>query len=88
MTERHHFPSRVAMAWAGIMMYGRIDRNFFYTGSVTAQRFRDKVLEPYVRFSRDAVGPDFLFMDNNAPCHRSTLIDDFLEPHVVACEIP
>ncbi|GFX93799.1 transposable element Tcb1 transposase [Trichonephila clavipes] len=79
MTERHHFPSRGVMVWAGIMMDGHTDLHFFDTGSVTAQRYRDEVLEPYVRLFRGAVGPDFIFMDDNVPCHRAVLIDDFLE---------
>ncbi|GFW09561.1 transposable element Tcb2 transposase [Trichonephila clavipes] len=48
ITERHHFPSRGVMVWTGIMMDGRTDLHFFDTGSVTAQRYRDEVLEPYV----------------------------------------
>ncbi|GFV33713.1 transposable element Tcb2 transposase [Trichonephila clavipes] len=43
-----HFPSRGAMVWTGIMMDGRTDLHFFDTGSVTAQRYRDEVLEPYI----------------------------------------
>ncbi|GFV38909.1 transposable element Tc3 transposase [Trichonephila clavipes] len=58
------------------MMDGRTDLHFFDTGSVTAQRYRDGVLDPYVR---DAVGSDFIFMDDNVPYHRAVLIDDFLE---------
>ncbi|GFX09588.1 transposable element Tc3 transposase [Trichonephila clavipes] len=79
ITERHHFPSRGVMVWAGIMMNFRTDLQFFDTGSVTAQRNRDEVLEPYVRLFRGAVGLDIIFMDDNAPCHRAVLIDDFLE---------
>ncbi|GFV69189.1 transposable element Tcb2 transposase [Trichonephila clavipes] len=79
ITERHHFPSRGVMVWAGMMMDGRTDLHFFDTGSVTAQRYRDEVLKPYVRLFQGAVGPDFMFMDDNAPCHRSVLFDDFLE---------
>ncbi|GFT33635.1 transposable element Tcb2 transposase [Trichonephila clavipes] len=67
------------MVWAVIIMDGRTDLHFFDTGSVTAQRYRDEVLEPYVHLLRGAVGPDFIFMDDNAPCHRAVLIDDFLE---------
>ncbi|GFV69833.1 transposable element Tcb2 transposase [Trichonephila clavipes] len=67
------------MVWAGIMMDGRTDYHFFDTGSVTDQRYRDEVLQPYARLFRGAVGPDFIFMDDNAPCHRAVLIDDFLE---------
>ncbi|GFU21879.1 transposable element Tcb2 transposase [Trichonephila clavipes] len=79
ITEKHHFPSRGVMVWAGIMMDGRIDLDFFDTGSMTAQRYRDENLEPYVHLFRGAVGPDFIFMDDSVPCHRVVLIDDFLE---------
>ncbi|KFM74528.1 Transposable element Tc3 transposase, partial [Stegodyphus mimosarum] len=67
------------MVWAGMMMDGRTDLHFFGTGSVTGQRYRDEVLEPYVRLFQGAVGPDFIFMDDNAPCHRAVLVEDFLE---------
>ncbi|GFY18583.1 transposable element Tcb2 transposase [Trichonephila clavipes] len=79
ITERHHFPSRGVMVWAGIMMDGQTDLHFIDTGSVTAQRYIDEVLEPYVRLFRGALSPDFIFMDDNASCHRAVLIDDFFE---------
>ncbi|GFX32887.1 transposable element Tcb2 transposase [Trichonephila clavipes] len=79
ITERHHFPLREVMVWTSIMMDGHRDLHFYYTGSVTAQRYRDEVLEPYFRLFRGAVGPDFIFMDDNEPCLRAVLIYDFLE---------
>ncbi|GFU83579.1 transposable element Tc3 transposase [Trichonephila clavipes] len=41
--------------------------------------FPSRGVMPYVRLFRGVVGPDFIFMDDNAPCHREVLIDDFLE---------
>lgn len=67
------------MVWAGIMMDGRTELHFFDTWSVTGQRYRDEVLEPYVRLFRGAVGPNFIFMDDNAACHRAVMVYDFLE---------
>ncbi|GFU19276.1 transposable element Tc3 transposase [Trichonephila clavipes] len=61
------------------MMDCRTDLHFFDTGPVTAQRYRDEVLDSYVRLFLGAVSPDFLFMDDNVPCHRAVLIDDFFE---------
>ncbi|GFU99700.1 transposable element Tc3 transposase [Trichonephila clavipes] len=58
---------------------GRTGLHFFDTGSVSAQRYIDDVLEPYVCLFRGAVSPDFIFMNDNAPCHRAVLIDDLLE---------
>ncbi|GFX35830.1 transposable element Tcb2 transposase [Trichonephila clavipes] len=79
ITERHHFPSRGVMVWAGIMIDCRTDLHVFDAGSVTAQRYRDEVLESYVRLFRGAVGLDSILMNDNAPCHLAVLIDDFLE---------
>ncbi|GFU29820.1 transposable element Tcb2 transposase [Trichonephila clavipes] len=71
--------SRGVMVWAGIMMDGLTDLHFFDTVSVTSQRYRDEVFEPYVCFFRGAIDPDFIFMDDNAPYHRAVLIDNLLE---------
>ncbi|GFV47698.1 transposable element Tcb2 transposase [Trichonephila clavipes] len=79
ITERHQFPSRGVMVWTSIMMDARTDFHFFNTGYVTAQRYRDEVLEPYILLFRGAVSPDFISMDDNAPCQRAVLVDDFLE---------
>ena len=75
--EKHYFPSAGVMVWAGIMLDGRTDLHIFETGSVTGIRY--KVLEPYVHLFRSAVGPDFIFMDDNAPSHRAGLVDDFIQ---------
>ncbi|GFU24255.1 transposable element Tcb2 transposase [Trichonephila clavipes] len=69
ITKTHHFPLRGVMVWTVILMDGRIYLHFFDTGSVTAQRYRDEVLEPYVHLFRGAGGPDIIFMDDNVPCH-------------------
>ncbi|KFM77065.1 Transposable element Tc1 transposase, partial [Stegodyphus mimosarum] len=73
------------MVRAGIMMDGRTDLHFFDTVSVTSLRYRDEALEPYFRLFRGAVGSDFIFMDDNAPCHRVVLVDDFLEEENIQC---
>ena len=35
--------------------------------------------EPYVRLFRGAVGPEFIFMDDNARAHRALMVDEYLE---------
>ena len=67
------------MVWAGIMQDTRTPLHVFNTGSVNAQRYRQEILEPYVRLFRGAVGPQFIFMDDNARPHRARLVDDYLE---------
>ncbi|GFT71031.1 transposable element Tcb2 transposase [Trichonephila clavipes] len=43
------------------------------------QRYIDEVLLPHVRLSRGAVGDKFVFMDDNAICHRTLAVQDCLE---------
>ncbi|GFV36087.1 transposable element Tc3 transposase [Trichonephila clavipes] len=37
------------------------------------------ILLPYVRLFRGAMGLQFLFMDDNAPCHRTVAAEQLLE---------
>ncbi|GFW55841.1 transposable element Tc3 transposase [Trichonephila clavipes] len=46
---------------------------------MTGQRFIDEVLLPHVRLFRGAVGDKFVFMDNNATCHRTLAVQDCLD---------
>ena len=46
---------------------------------MTGGRYRDEDFEPYVRFFKRGVGPDFIFMNDNAPSHHADLVDDFRE---------
>ncbi|GBM29736.1 Transposable element Tcb2 transposase [Araneus ventricosus] len=77
--EIDHYGGLGLMVWAGIMLDGRTHLHVFERGTVTGVRYRDEILEPYVRLFRGAVGPEFILMDNNARPHRALLIDEFLE---------
>ncbi|GFV85356.1 transposable element Tc1 transposase [Trichonephila clavipes] len=48
-------------------------------GTMTGQRYIDEVLLPHVRLFRGAVGDKFVFMDDNATCHRTLAVQDFLD---------
>ncbi|GFU31465.1 transposable element Tcb1 transposase [Trichonephila clavipes] len=47
-------------------------------GTITGQRYIDEVLLPHVRLFRCAVGDKFVFMDDNAECHRTLAVQDCL----------
>ncbi|GFV31425.1 hypothetical protein TNCV_3200081 [Trichonephila clavipes] len=47
-------------------------------GLLTGQRYIDEVLLPHVRLFRGAVGDKFVFMDDNATCHRTLAVQDCL----------
>ncbi|GFX69779.1 transposable element Tcb1 transposase [Trichonephila clavipes] len=48
-------------------------------GTMTGQRYIDEVLLPHVCLIRGAVGDKFVFMDDNATCHRTLAVQDCLD---------
>ncbi|GFX92772.1 DDE_3 domain-containing protein [Trichonephila clavipes] len=67
------------MVWAGIMINGRTRLHVVVNGTMMGQRYIDEVLLPYVRLFRGAVGDKFVFMDDNATCHRTLAVQDCLD---------
>ncbi|GFS77977.1 transposable element Tcb2 transposase [Trichonephila clavipes] len=61
------------------MLNGRTELNIFYTGSVIGDRYCEEVLLPHVRLFRGVIGPDFIFMDDNARPHRTLAVEELLE---------
>ncbi|GFW70316.1 transposable element Tcb1 transposase [Trichonephila clavipes] len=68
--EKDRYPTCSIMVWAGIMINGRTRLHVVANGTMTGQRYIDEVLLPHVRLFRGAVGDKFVFMDDNATCHR------------------
>ncbi|GFW63361.1 transposable element Tcb2 transposase [Trichonephila clavipes] len=66
------------------MLGSRTDLHIFDAGSVNGTRYCNEILLPYVRLFRGAVGPQFLFMDDNAPCHRTVAAEQLLESRRLA----
>ncbi|GFV92702.1 transposable element Tcb2 transposase [Trichonephila clavipes] len=77
--EKDRYPSCSIMVWAGIMINGRTRLHVVANGTMTGQRYIDKILLPYVRLFRGAVGDKFVFMDDNATCHRTLAVQDCLD---------
>ncbi|GFW11394.1 transposable element Tc3 transposase [Trichonephila clavipes] len=61
------------------MINGRTRLHVVANGTMTGQRYIDEVLLPHVRLFRDAVGDKFVFMDDNATCHRTLAVQDCLD---------
>ncbi|GFY35128.1 transposable element Tcb1 transposase [Trichonephila clavipes] len=55
------------------------DLHIFDAGSVNGTRYCNEILLPYERLFRGAMGLQFLFMDDNAPCHRTVAAEQLLE---------
>ncbi|GFV54217.1 transposable element P transposase [Trichonephila clavipes] len=54
-----------------IEMTSQIRGQALYLGGVDGTRYCNEILLPYVRLFRCIMGLQFLFMDDNAPCHRT-----------------
>ncbi|GFV99147.1 transposable element Tcb2 transposase [Trichonephila clavipes] len=61
------------------MLKGRTELHIFDRGSVIGDRYCEEVLLPHVRLFQGAIGPDFIFMDNNARPHRTLAVEGLLE---------
>ncbi|GFX25354.1 transposable element Tc3 transposase [Trichonephila clavipes] len=77
--ERDRYGGPGVLVWGGIMLGSRTDLHIFDVGSVNGTRYCNEILLPYVRLFRGAMGLQFLFMDDNAPCHRLVAAEQLLE---------
>ncbi|GFV39990.1 transposable element Tc3 transposase [Trichonephila clavipes] len=78
------YGGRGVLVWGGIMLGSRTDFHIFDAGSVNGTRYCNEILLPYVRLFRGALGLQFLFMDENAPCHRTVAAEQLLESRRLA----
>ncbi|GFT19982.1 transposable element Tc3 transposase [Trichonephila clavipes] len=69
------------LVWAGISLGGHTDLHVFHGGTVTGLRYRDEILDPYVRPYAAAIGNDFILMVDNARPHRAGIVEEYLEDH-------
>ncbi|GFX03731.1 transposable element Tcb2 transposase [Trichonephila clavipes] len=77
--ERDRYGGRGVLVWGGFMLGSRTDLHIFDAGSVNGTRYCNEIFLPYVRLFRGAMGLQFLFMDDNAPCHRTVAAEQLLE---------
>ncbi|GFV76401.1 transposable element Tcb2 transposase [Trichonephila clavipes] len=77
--ENDRYPTCCIMVGAGIMINGRTRLHVIANGTMTGQRYIDEVLLPHDRLFRGAVGDKFVFMEDNATCHRTLAVQDCLD---------
>ncbi|GFV02974.1 transposable element Tcb1 transposase [Trichonephila clavipes] len=82
--ERDWYRGCGVLVWGGIMLGSRTDLHIFDAGSVNGTRYCNEIHLPYVRRFRGAMGLQFLFMDDNAPCHRTVAAEQLLESRRLA----
>ncbi|GFU76104.1 transposable element Tcb2 transposase [Trichonephila clavipes] len=81
--ERHSYRGGGILVWAGISLGGHTDLHVFHGGTITGLRYRDEILDPYVRPYTAAIGNDFILMDDNARPHRAGIVEEYLKDHVL-----
>ncbi|UYV84070.1 hypothetical protein LAZ67_X001061, partial [Cordylochernes scorpioides] len=67
------------LVWAGNSSSRRTPLHIFSGGTLTAQRYRDEILEPYLRPYRDQISHNLILMDDNARPHRARLVNEYLQ---------
>ncbi|GFV81316.1 transposable element Tc1 transposase [Trichonephila clavipes] len=77
--ERDRYGGRGVLVWGGIRLGSRTDFHIFDAGSVNGTRYCNEILLPYVCLFRGAMGLQFLFIDDNATCHRTVAAEQLLE---------
>ena len=80
--EHNRYGGGSLMVWGGFSTHHRTPLHRVQ-GTLNGTRYRDDILTPIVLPSLRAVGPGSIFMDDNAPCHRSMLVSDFLRQQQV-----
>ncbi|GFW17270.1 transposable element Tc1 transposase [Trichonephila clavipes] len=76
--EKDRYPTCSIMVWASIMINSRTCLHVVAKGTMTGQPYIE-VLLPHVRLLPGAVGDKFVFMDDNATCHRTLAVQDCLD---------
>ncbi|GFV54304.1 transposable element Tcb1 transposase [Trichonephila clavipes] len=76
--ERHRYGSAGWLVWGGIILVSRTDLHV-ESVTMTGHIYPDVILEQHVCLFRDAMGAEFLFMDDNNRPHRANIVDECLQ---------
>ncbi|GFX33580.1 transposable element Tcb1 transposase [Trichonephila clavipes] len=77
--ERDRYGGHGVLVWGGIMLGSRTDLHIFDAGSVNGPVIVTRFFFHMCVFFRGAMGLQFCFMDDNAPCHRTIAAEQLLE---------
>ncbi|GFX37675.1 transposable element Tcb1 transposase [Trichonephila clavipes] len=76
--ERHRYGGARWLVWGGIILGSRTVLHV-QSVTMTGRIYRDVILEQLVSLFRDAMGAEFLFMDDNAHPQRANIVDECLQ---------
>ncbi|GFW32960.1 transposable element Tcb2 transposase [Trichonephila clavipes] len=78
VTSQKGIVTVVLVVWGSIILKGRTEP-IFDSDSVTGDRYCAEVVFPNVRMFRGAIGPDFVFMDDNPRPYQNADVKQLLE---------
>ncbi|GFV41864.1 transposable element Tcb1 transposase [Trichonephila clavipes] len=76
--ERHRYGGAEWLVSGGIILGSRTDLHV-QSVTMTDHIYRDVILEQHVRLFRDAMGAEFLLMDDNPRPHRANIVEECLQ---------
>ncbi|GFS88322.1 transposable element Tcb2 transposase [Trichonephila clavipes] len=76
--ESVRFGGGGVLVHGGISIYGRSDLYIIRDGPLTARRYRDEILRLTAVPYAEAIGDEFILMNDNCRPHRANLVEDFL----------
>ena len=79
IAEHDRYGGGSAMVRGGISWDGLIDLCVLHRGTLTAQQYRDDILDVYVKLYSGAIRDPFVLMDDNALPHTAHAIQEYLE---------
>lgn len=77
-TETVSYGGGSVMVWGDITLTARTPLVIIEDGSLTAHRYITEILEPHVMPFVPFIGPDFVFMHDNARPHTARVVRDYL----------
>ena len=83
ISEHDRYGGGSIMVWGGISRDGRTDLHVLERGIMTGVRYRNEILDVYVRPYAGAVGPEFILMNDNARPHRARVVEQYLQQETI-----
>ena len=83
VAEHDRYGKGSVMVWANISVSGKTDLYVVENGTLTAVRYCNEILDPFVRPYAGAIGPNFILIDDNARPHRAYDTDANLERETI-----
>lgn len=67
------------MVWGGIQLEARTDLEVIRFGTMNSERYITDILEPHVVPFAPFIGPNFIFMQDNARPHTAHIVREYIE---------